>query len=65
MRKLAVFRKVWKGARTPTNRSAPIDVISQGRKADYAYVMESGRIVLSGHGKDLLDDEKVHRAYLG
>jgi branched-chain amino acid transport system ATP-binding protein len=33
--------------------------------ADYAYVMESGRIVLTGHGKDLLDDEKVQRAYLG
>jgi branched-chain amino acid transport system ATP-binding protein len=33
--------------------------------ADHAYVMESGRIVLSGPGKDLLDDEKVQRAYLG
>jgi branched-chain amino acid transport system ATP-binding protein len=33
--------------------------------ADYAYVMESGQIVLSGPGKDLLDDEKVQRAYLG
>jgi branched-chain amino acid transport system ATP-binding protein len=33
--------------------------------ADHAYVMESGRIVLSGSGKDLLDDEKVQRAYLG
>ncbi len=33
--------------------------------ADFAYVMESGRIVLTGCGKDLLDDEKVQRAYLG
>jgi branched-chain amino acid transport system ATP-binding protein len=33
--------------------------------ADYAYVMESGRIVLTGRGEDLLDDEKVQRAYLG
>jgi branched-chain amino acid transport system ATP-binding protein len=33
--------------------------------ADYAYVMESGRIVLTGRGHDLLDDEKVQRAYLG
>jgi branched-chain amino acid transport system ATP-binding protein len=33
--------------------------------ADYAYVMENGRIVLTGHRKDLLDDEKVQRAYLG
>ena len=33
--------------------------------ADEAYVMESGRIVLRGRGKDLLDDEQVQRAYLG
>src|SRR5260221_8817908 len=33
--------------------------------ADYAYVMESGRIVLTGCGNDLLDDENVQRAYLG
>jgi branched-chain amino acid transport system ATP-binding protein len=33
--------------------------------ADYAYVLESGRIVLTGCGKDLLDDERVQRAYLG
>jgi branched-chain amino acid transport system ATP-binding protein len=33
--------------------------------ADYAYVMESGRIVLTGGGKALLDDERVQRAYLG
>jgi ABC-type branched-subunit amino acid transport system ATPase component len=28
-------------------------------------VMESGRIILGGHGADLLDDERVQRAYLG
>jgi branched-chain amino acid transport system ATP-binding protein len=33
--------------------------------ADYGYVMESGRIALTGRGKDLLDDENVQRAYLG
>jgi branched-chain amino acid transport system ATP-binding protein len=33
--------------------------------ANFAYVMESGRIVLSGSGKDLIDDEMVRRAYLG
>jgi branched-chain amino acid transport system ATP-binding protein len=33
--------------------------------ADYGYVMESGRIILSGPGPDLLDDERVQRAYLG
>jgi branched-chain amino acid transport system ATP-binding protein len=33
--------------------------------ADYGYVVESGRIVLSGRGEDLLGDEQVQRAYLG
>jgi branched-chain amino acid transport system ATP-binding protein len=33
--------------------------------ADYAYVLESGRVVLVGKGTELVDDEKVQRAYLG
>jgi branched-chain amino acid transport system ATP-binding protein len=33
--------------------------------ADQGYVLESGRIVLSGAGPDLIDDERVRRAYLG
>jgi branched-chain amino acid transport system ATP-binding protein len=33
--------------------------------ADQGYVLESGRIVLSGRGPDLIDDERVRRAYLG
>ncbi|MCM3876220.1 MAG: ABC transporter ATP-binding protein [Thermoanaerobaculia bacterium] len=33
--------------------------------ADRAYVLENGRIVLEGKGKDLLNDEHVKKAYLG
>lgn len=33
--------------------------------ADYGYVMEVGKIVLEGKGKDLLEDENVKKAYLG
>jgi branched-chain amino acid transport system ATP-binding protein len=33
--------------------------------ADRAYVLENGRIVLEGTGKDLLNDEHVKKAYLG
>lgn len=33
--------------------------------ADYAYVLETGSIVLEGKGKELLEDEKVRKAYLG
>ena len=33
--------------------------------ADRAYVLENGRIVLAGKGKDLLQNERVKEAYLG
>ncbi|MCP8690073.1 ABC transporter ATP-binding protein [Marinobacterium sedimentorum] len=33
--------------------------------ADRGYVLENGRVVLSGSGADLLDDENVRKAYLG
>jgi branched-chain amino acid transport system ATP-binding protein len=34
------------------------------RMADRAYVLEQGRITLSGTGRALLDDAQVKRAYL-
>jgi branched-chain amino acid transport system ATP-binding protein len=33
--------------------------------AHYGYVLETGRITLHGPGKQLLDDDRVRRAYLG
>jgi branched-chain amino acid transport system ATP-binding protein len=33
--------------------------------ADFGYVLETGKVVLSGPGKELLVDEKVRKAYLG
>ena len=33
--------------------------------ADYAYVLEGGRIVLSGTAAQMADDERVKHAYLG
>lgn len=33
--------------------------------ADYGYVLESGRIVLEGPGKELLSNDDVRKAYLG
>jgi branched-chain amino acid transport system ATP-binding protein len=35
------------------------------RMADRAYVMETGRVVLEGLARDLLDNDQVRRAYLG
>ncbi len=33
--------------------------------ADYAYILENGRLTLEGTGSDLLADEHLKRAYLG
>lgn len=33
--------------------------------AEYAYVLETGRVVLEGPGEELLSDTKVRQAYLG
>ena len=33
--------------------------------ADFAYVLESGKVALTGRGSELIDDEKVQHAYLG
>jgi branched-chain amino acid transport system ATP-binding protein len=33
--------------------------------ADHAYVLENGRVTLSGPGKELLADDRVRQAYLG
>jgi branched-chain amino acid transport system ATP-binding protein len=33
--------------------------------ADYAYVLETGQVVLEGSGQELLADDGVRRAYLG
>ncbi len=35
------------------------------RRADRAYILESGRVVKSAVAKDLLDDDTVRQAYLG
>jgi branched-chain amino acid transport system ATP-binding protein len=33
--------------------------------ADYAYVIETGRIVLEGEAKSLLENDAIKKAYLG
>lgn len=35
------------------------------KTADYAYVIETGSVVLSGNGEELLHSEAVRKAYLG
>ena len=33
--------------------------------ASHAYVLENGRVTLSGSGEELLADDRVRQAYLG
>ncbi|MBC2473100.1 ABC transporter ATP-binding protein, partial [Clostridium saccharobutylicum] len=33
--------------------------------ADIGYIMETGRITLSGSGKELLSNDEIKKAYLG
>ena len=52
------------------NQGNTILLVEQNAKkaleiADYAYVLETGSLVLEGAGKDLLKDDKVRAAYLG
>ena len=35
------------------------------KTADWAYVMQTGTILMQGEGKELLENEEVKAAYLG
>jgi branched-chain amino acid transport system ATP-binding protein len=41
------------------------NVAASLKLASHAYVLENGRITLCGSGQELLDDDRVRRAYLG
>jgi branched-chain amino acid transport system ATP-binding protein len=52
------------------NNGTTILLIEQNARAalqmaDYAYVLETGEVVLEGEGRQLLFDERVKGAYLG
>ena len=51
-------------------RKLPIIVVEQNSEmalsiADYAYVMEVGKITLEGTGRELLESDEVQKKYLG
>jgi branched-chain amino acid transport system ATP-binding protein len=33
--------------------------------ADHAYVLETGRVVMSGNASDIKNDEAIRKSYLG
>jgi len=65
-----IVKEIFKVIRLLKNKGNTILLIEQNARmalkiSDYAYVMESGRIVLEGNAKDLLEDESVKKSYLG
>jgi branched-chain amino acid transport system ATP-binding protein len=65
-----IVQEVLRTIRKLSERGLTILLVEQNvavslRIAARAYVLENGRIVLSGRGEDLLRDERVRVAYLG
>ena len=65
-----VVREIGKIALDINKRGTSILLVEQNAKlalklAHRGYVLETGCLVLEGKGEDLLDDERVKKAYLG
>jgi branched-chain amino acid transport system ATP-binding protein len=65
-----VVEEVFKTIQTINKEGATILLVEQNAMAalsvaDYAYVLETGKVILEGTGKMLLQDERVRKAYLG
>ena len=62
--------KIFEVVREVSKQGVTILLVEQNARralqiADRAYVMDSGEIILTGKGRDMLDDPKVRAAYLG
>lgn len=65
-----VVRDIFKIIKTVNEQGITVLLIEQNanlalQTADYAYVLETGRITKSGTGSELLNDESIKEAYLG
>ncbi|HQA31261.1 MAG TPA: ABC transporter ATP-binding protein [Propioniciclava tarda] len=65
-----VVKDIFKIIRTIHDSGVTVLLIEQNAKAalevaDHAYVLEVGKVVLEGPGRDLLKDPRVQSAYLG
>jgi branched-chain amino acid transport system ATP-binding protein len=66
----AMVHEVFRTIRMLHDRGVTVLLVEQNvvlslRAADFAHVLENGRIVMSGQGESMLRDERVRRAYLG
>jgi branched-chain amino acid transport system ATP-binding protein len=65
-----VVEEVFRTVQTVNEQGATILLVEQNAMAalsiaHYAYVLETGKVILEGEGKVLLEDERVRKAYLG
>jgi branched-chain amino acid transport system ATP-binding protein len=65
-----MMKKIMKTVRTLQSQGTTILLVEQNAQAalslaDHGYVLEVGRIVLKGTGKDLMVNDAVRKAYLG
>jgi branched-chain amino acid transport system ATP-binding protein len=65
-----VVADIFKAIRQINQEGTTVLIVEQNVRqalkiADYAYVLETGQIVLEGTGESLLHDERVKEAYLG
>lgn len=65
-----VVKMIFEIIKTINKEGTTVLLIEQNAKAalevaDYGYVLETGRIILEGKGKELLADDRVRKAYLG
>jgi len=65
-----IVKMIFEIIRTINKEGTTVLLIEQNAKAaleiaDYGYVLETGRIILQGKGRDLLADDRVRKAYLG
>lgn len=66
----ALVQELFRAIRELNQRGHPIILVEQNvavslKLANRAYVLENGRIVMSGTGTELLNDDRVRSAYLG
>jgi len=65
-----ICTELYKALREISQRRITVLFVEQNvrrslEEADRAYIIESGRVVLSGTAKDLREEEKVKKAYFG
>jgi len=65
-----MMKKIMQTVKTLQSQGTTILLVEQNAQAalslaDHGYVLEVGKIVLQGTGKDLMGNDAVRKAYLG